>query len=404
MSRPAVKKVVLAYSGGLDTSVILTWLKEVYQCEVVAFAADLGQGDEMDGIREKALKTGASEVYIEDIKEEFVRDFVFPALRGNAIYEGYYLLGTSIARPVIAKAQIEIARRVGADAVAHGSTGKGNDQVRFELAYHTLMPGVTVIAPWREWDLQSRTALIDYAKNHGIPVPVTKKKPYSSDRNLLHISYEGGILEDPWREPDDSMFVLTVSPEEAPDKPEYVTVDFTDGTPVAVNGEPLSPAALLSTLNEMGGRHGVGRIDLVENRYIGMKSRGIYETPGGSILHMAHRAVESVTMDREVMHLRDSLVPRFSELIYNGYWFSPEMDWLRKCIDETQTGVTGTARIKLFKGGCSVAGRQAKDSLYMMDFATFEEESVFDQADSTGFIKVNALRLRINAARKRSET
>ena len=333
-----------------------------------------------------------------------MRDFVFPALRANAIYEGYYLLGTSIARPVIAKAQVEVARRVGADAVSHGSTGKGNDQVRFELAYHTLMPGVTVIAPWREWDLGSRTALIDYARKRGIPVPVTKEKPYSSDRNLLHISFEGGILEDPWREPDDSMFVLTVSPEEAPDKPEYVTVDFRDGTPVAVNGKPLSPADLLSTLNEMGGCHGVGRIDMVENRYIGMKSRGVYETPGGTILHMAHRAVESVTMDREIMHMRDSLVPHFSELIYNGYWFSPEMDWLRKCIDATQAGVTGTARIRLFKGGCSVAGRRSDDSLYMTDFATFEEESVFDQADSTGFIKVNALRLMISAARKRIKT
>jgi argininosuccinate synthase len=404
MNRPEVKKVVLAYSGGLDTSVILSWLIDTYHCEVVAFAADLGQGDEMDGIREKALKTGASEVHIEDIREEFVRDFVFPALRANAVYEGYYLLGTSIARPVIAKAQVEVARRVGADAVSHGSTGKGNDQVRFELAYHTLMPGVTVIAPWREWGLGSRTALIDYARKRGIPVPVTKEKPYSSDRNLLHISFEGGVLEDPWKEPDDSMFVLTVSPEEAPDEPEYVTVDFMDGTPVAVNGEPLSPAALLSTLNELGGRHGVGRVDIVENRYIGMKSRGIYETPGGTILHLAHRAVESITMDREVMHMRDSLVPRFSELIYNGYWFSPEMDWLRKCVDFTQEGVTGTARIKLFKGACTVAGRRAEDSLYMSDFATFEEESVFDQADSTGFIKVNALRLMINAARKKGKT
>ena len=401
MSRQPIKKAVLAYSGGLDTSVILAWLKEVYGCEVVAFAADLGQGQEMDGIREKALKTGASEVHIVDIKEEFVRDFVFPALRGNAVYEGSYLLGTSIARPIIAKAQVEVARRVGADALAHGSTGKGNDQVRFELAYHTLMPGVTVIAPWREWDLTSRSALIDFAKKRGIPVPVTKEKPYSSDRNLLHISYEGGILEDPWREPDESMFLLTVSPEKAPDKPEYVTIDFKDGTPFAVNGEPLSPASLLSKLNDMGGRHGVGRVDMVENRYIGMKSRGVYETPGGTILHMAHRAVESVTMDREIMHMRDSFVPRFAELIYNGYWFSPEMDWLRKCMDETQAGVTGTARIRLFKGACSVAGRKAADSLYSADFATFEEDSVFDQADSTGFIRINALRLRINAARKR---
>jgi argininosuccinate synthase len=404
MSRPNVKKVVLAYSGGLDTSVILTWLKEVYGCEVVAFAADLGQGEEIDGIREKALKTGASEVYIKDIREEFVRDFVFPALRGNAIYEGYYLLGTSIARPVIAKAQVEVARQVGADAVAHGATGKGNDQVRFELAYHTLMPGITVIAPWREWDLGSRTALIEYAKSRGIPVPVTKDKTYSSDRNLLHISYEGGILEDPWVEPDESMFTLSVAPEDAPDKPEYINIDFENGTPVAVDGEALTPAALLTALNDIGSRHGIGRVDMVENRYIGMKSRGVYETPGGTILHMAHRAVESVTMDREIMHMRDSLIPRFSELIYNGYWFSPEMDWLRKCVDESQVGITGTARIKLYKGSCSIAGRKAHDSLYVTDFATFEEESVFDQADSTGFIKVNALRLRINAARKQGKT
>ena len=401
ITRPKVDKVVLAYSGGLDTSVILTWLKEIYGCEVVAFAADLGQGEEMDNIREKALQTGASEIHIIDLKEEFVRDFVFPALRGNAVYEGSYLLGTSIARPIIAKAQVEIARMVGADAVAHGSTGKGNDQVRFELAYHTLMPGVTVIAPWREWDLTSRSVLIEYAKKRGIPVPVTKEKPYSSDRNLLHISYEGGILEDPWREPDESMFILTVSPEAAPDQPEYVTVDFRDGTPLAVNGETLSPANLLARLNEIGGRNGVGRLDMVENRYVGMKSRGVYETPGGTILHMAHRAVESLTMDREVMHLRDSLIPRYSELIYNGYWFSPEMQWLQKCMDETQVGVTGTARIKLYKGGCSVAGRTSEDSLYRPDFATFEEDSVFNQADSGGFIRINALRLRINAARKR---
>ena len=404
MSRPKVNKIVLAYSGGLDTSVILTWLREEYQCEVVAFAADLGQGDEMDGIREKALKTGASDVHIEDLKEEFVEDFVFPALRGNAIYEGFYLLGTSIARPLIAKAQIEVAKRVGADAVSHGATGKGNDQVRFELAYHALMPGITVIAPWREWDLGSRTSLIEYARRHDIPVPVTAEKPYSSDRNLLHISYEGGILEDPWVEPDEAMFTLTVAPEDAPDKPEYVTVDFEDGTPVSVDGEPLSPATLLARLNDVGGRHGVGRLDMVENRYIGMKSRGVYDTPGGTILYFAHRAVESLTMDREVMHMRDSLTPRFSELIYNGYWFSPEMEWLLKSIDDTQTGVTGTARLKLFKGSCQVVGRKAPHSLYMHDFATFEEESVFDQADSTGFIRVNALRLRIHAMRNRGKS
>ncbi|GBE14274.1 MAG TPA: argininosuccinate synthase [Proteobacteria bacterium] len=400
MAKPVVKKVVLAYSGGLDTSVILTWLREEYGCEVVAFAADLGQGDEMDGIREKALNTGASEVFIEDLKEEFVRDFVFPALKGNAIYEGFYLLGTSIARPLIAKAQIDIARRLGADAVAHGATGKGNDQVRFELGYHALMPGITVIAPWREWDLGSRTSLMEYARKHDIPIPVTRDKPYSSDRNLLHISYEGGILEDPWQEPDESMFTLSVAPENAPETPEYITVDFEGGTPVAVDGKALSPANLLLHLNEAGGRHGVGRLDLVENRYVGMKSRGVYETPGGTILYYAHRAVESLTMDREVMHQRDSLTPRFSELIYNGYWFSPEMEWMLKCIEETQRDVTGTARIKLYKGSCRVVGRKAPHSLYMHDFATFEEESVFDQADSTGFIRVNALRLQISAMAK----
>ncbi len=400
MAKPVVKKVVLAYSGGLDTSVILTWLREEYGCEVIAFAADLGQGDEMDGIREKALNTGASEVFIEDLKEEFVRDFVFPALKGNAIYEGFYLLGTSIARPLIAKAQIDIARRLGADAVAHGATGKGNDQVRFELGYHALMPGITVIAPWREWDLGSRTSLMEYARKHDIPIPVTRDKPYSSDRNLLHISYEGGILEDPWQEPDESMFTLSVAPENAPETPEYITVDFEGGTPVAVDGKALSPANLLLHLNEAGGRHGVGRLDLVENRYVGMKSRGVYETPGGTILYYAHRAVESLTMDREVMHQRDSLTPRFSELIYNGYWFSPEMEWMLKCIEETQRDVTGTARIKLYKGSCRVVGRKAPHSLYMHDFATFEEESVFDQADSTGFIRVNALRLQISAMAK----
>ena len=396
-NKPKVNKVVLAYSGGLDTSVILTWLKEEYQCEVIAFAADLGQGDELEGIKEKALRTGASEVFIEDVREEFVRDFIFPALKANAVYEGYYLLGTSIARPLIAKTQIDVAKRTGADAVSHGATGKGNDQVRFELAYHALMPGVTVIAPWREWDLDSRTALMEYARRRDIPIPVTKEKPYSSDRNLMHISYEGGVLEDPWIEPDESMFTLSVAPQKAPDKPEYVDVEFEDGVPYAVDGVSLTPASLLAQLNEIGGRHGVGRVDIVENRYIGMKSRGVYETPGGTILYHAHRAVESMTMDREVMHLRDSLVPRFSELIYNGYWFSPEMEWLKKCINETQHGVTGKAKMKLYKGSCTVAGRKAPHSLYMPDFATFEEETVFDQADSTGFIKVNALRLRIQA-------
>ncbi|MBE0602924.1 MAG: argininosuccinate synthase [Deltaproteobacteria bacterium] len=395
-----IKKVVLAYSGGLDTSVILTWLVETYGCEVIAFCADVGQGEELGPVRAKAKKTGASKVYVEDLKEEFVRDFVFPAMMANAVYEGSYFLGTSIARPLIAKKQIEIARKEKADAVSHGSTGKGNDQVRFELTYYALMPGVRVIAPWREWEFKSRTDLIAYAKKHGIPTPVTAAKPYSSDRNLLHISFEGGILEDPWSEPPDNMFLLSRSPEAAPSRPEYVEVSFEKGVPVSVDGKRLSPAKLLARLNALGGKHGIGRVDLVENRYVGMKSRGVYETPGGTILHAAHRGVESITLDREVMHLRDSLMPRFAELIYNGYWYSPEMDVLKGTIVSTQENVTGTARLKLYKGNVIMAGRKSPVSLYRTDFATFEKDTVYNQADATGFIRINSLRLRLRALLK----
>ena len=394
MATSKVNKVVLAYSGGLDTSVILKWLVETYKCEVIAFSADLGQEEELEGLDEKARRTGASKVYIEDLREEFVRDFVFPMFRAGAVYEGSYLLGTSIARPLIAKRMVEIADAEGADAVAHGATGKGNDQVRFELTAYALKPDIRVIAPWREWKLNSRESLIRYAETHGIPVPVTKAKPYSSDRNLLHISFEGGILEDPWREPDEDMFVLSVSPEKAPDEPEYVEVEFEAGNPVAVNGERLSPAALLARLNEIGGRHGVGRVDIVENRYVGMKCRGVYETPGGTIWRAAHRAVESLTMDREVMHLRDSLVPKYSELVYNGFWYAPEREALQAFMDEAQRNVTGTARLKLYKGNCTVVGRKSPHSLYDPETATFEEDTVYDQADATGFIKLTALRLR----------
>ncbi|MEA3509333.1 MAG: argininosuccinate synthase [candidate division NC10 bacterium] len=392
-----IKKVVLAYSGGLDTSVILHWLIETYRFEVIAFCADLGQGEELDEVREKALKTGASKVYIEDLKEEFVRDFVFPCLKANAVYEGAYLLGTSMARPLTAKRQVEIARREKADAVSHGATGKGNDQVRFELTYLAFNPHITIIAPWREWDLKSRSDLVAYAKRHKIPVPVTPEKPYSSDRNLFHISFEGGVLEDPWREPPEGMFTLTVSPEKAPDRATPLEVEFKEGLPVAVNGRRLSPARLLASLNEIGGKTGIGRVDMVENRYVGMKSRGVYETPGGTILQIAHRAVESITMDREVMHLRDSLVPRFAELVYYGYWYSPEMEVLHRTIDETQKTVTGTARVKLFKGNCTVVGRKSPTSLYDPTMATFEEDRVYQQRDAEGFIRLNSLRLRLRA-------
>ncbi len=393
MERP--KKVVLAYSGGLDTSVILRWLVDQYGCEVIAFCADLGQGEELARIQEKATRTGASKVYVEDLRQEFVRDFVFPMLRANAVYEGGYLLGTSIARPLIAKRQIEIAVAEGADAVAHGATGKGNDQVRFELTYFALRPDIRVIAPWRIWDLNSRSKLMEFAQRHGIPVPVTVEKPYSTDRNLFHVSYEGGILEDPWREPYDDMFLLTVSPAQAPDRAEYVEIDYECGNPVAVNGERLGPVELLSRLNEIAGRHGVGRMDIVENRYVGMKSRGVYETPGGTLLHLAHRAVESITLDREVMHLRDTLVPRYAEMVYYGYWFSPERQMLQALVDEAQKPVTGTARLKLYKGSAWVVGRKAPQSLYRPDLATFEADAVYRQVDAEGFIRLNALRLKI---------
>jgi argininosuccinate synthase len=389
------KKIVLAYSGGLDTSVILSWLIDTYGAEVIAFCADLGQGEELTQVEHKAKSGGASKVYIEDVREEFMRDFVFPILRANAVYEGYYLLGTSIARPLIAKRQIEIARAEGADTVSHGATGKGNDQVRFEVTYYALQPDIRVITPWRIWDLGSRSKLVAYAESHHIPIPVTAEKPYSSDRNLLHVSFEGGILEDPWREPYEDMFVLTVAPEKAPDKPEYIEVEFERGDAVAVNGERLSPATLLARLNQIGGRHGIGRVDLVENRYVGMKSRGVYETPGGTILHVAHRAVESLTLDREVLHLRDSLIPRYAEMVYYGYWFSPERRMLQAAMDEAQRPVAGTVRLKLYKGNVTVAGRKSPHSLYRLDMATFEEDVVYQQADAEGFIKLNALRLKI---------
>ena len=392
-----VNKIVLAYSGGLDTSVIIKWLKEKYNAEIVAFAADVGQGQELGPIRKKALATGASEVYIEDLKEEFVRDFVFPMLRGNAFYENNYLLGTSIARPLIAKEQIRIAEKCGADGVSHGATGKGNDQVRFELAYIDLKPDIKIIAPWREWDLMSRSVLIDYAREHDIPVPVSKDKPYSMDRNLFHISYEGGNLEDPWTAPDNNMFMLTVAPESAPDKATIIEIEYLDGNPVAVNGEKMSPATLLAKLNEYGGSNGIGRIDLVENRFVGMKSRGIYETPGGTILHIAHRAVESITMDREVMFLRDSLIPSYAKMIYNGFWYSPERVLLQKTIDESQKTVTGTARLKLYKGNCGIIGRKANKSLYDQNVVTFEEGDGYQQNDADGFIRLNALRLRMHS-------
>ena len=400
---PDPRRVVLAYSGGLDTSVILRWLIETYRCDVIAYCADLGQGEELIPVRDKAMKTGAVGVHIVDLRETFVRDFVFPMLRANAIYEGSYLLGTSIARPLIAQAQVDIALREGADAVAHGATGKGNDQVRFELTYAALAPQLRVIAPWREWDLNSRTALIDFARRHDIPVPVTAERPYSTDRNLFHISYEGGILEDPWSEPPDKMFLLTQSPEAAPDVPVSIEVEFERGDPVAVDGRRRGPVDLLSELNRVGGEHGIGRVDLVENRFVGMKSRGIYETPGGTILHAGRRALESLTLDREVLHLRDSLVPRYAEMIYYGFWFSPERRALQTFMDECQQDVTGTVRLKLYKGNVVVTGRRSPRSLYRTDFATFEADSVYRQRDAEGFINLNALRLKIRSLRDRRD-
>lgn len=390
-----VKKIILAYSGGLDTSVAIEWLKETYGAEIIAFCADLGQGEDLDAVREKALKTGASKVYVDDLREEFVSEYIFPMLRVNAVYEGSYLLGTSIARPLIAKRQIEIAEKEGADAVAHGATGKGNDQVRFELTYYALKPHIKVVAPWREWPFKSRQSLIEYSESHGIPVTATKEKPYSTDRNLLHISYEGGILEDPWAEPPEDMYTMMVPPEKAPEKPTYIEISYKEGNPVALNGTPMSPAHLLEALNSIAGRNGIGRVDLVENRYVGMKSRGVYETPGGTVLHTAHRAVESITLDRETLHLRDSLIPRYAELVYYGYWFAPEREAIQGMVDGIQKDVTGDVRLKLYKGNCFVAGRRSERSLYHPELATFEEEEIYNQKDAEGFIKLNALRLRV---------
>ena len=399
-----VKKVVLAYSGGLDTSVILKWLQETYRCEVVTFTADLGQGEELEPARQKAELMGVKSIFIDDLREEFVRDFVFPMFRANALYEGQYLLGTSIARPLIAKRQIEIARETGADAVAHGATGKGNDQVRFELSYYALQPDIKVIAPWRQWDLTSRTRLLDYAEKHQIPIAKDKRgeAPFSVDANLLHISAEGKVLEDPWSEPEEYVYSRTVAPEKAPDRPAYVEIDFKGGDPVAVDGKSLSPAALLTRLNELGGAHGVGRLDLVENRFVGMKSRGVYETPGGTVLQSAHRGIESLCLDRGAMHLKDELMPRYAELIYNGFWFSPEREMLQALIDRSQEHVDGRVRLKLYKGSVSVVGRKSPNSLYSQAHVTFEEDAVYDQRDAEGFIKLNALRLRLAARRDKT--
>ena len=394
------KKIVLAYSGGLDTSVILRWLIETYHCEVIAYCADLGQGEDLREIKRKALKTGASKVVVDDVKEEFVKHYVFPMLRANAVYEGSYLLGTSIARPLIAKGQIDVAVKEKADAVAHGATGKGNDQVRFELTYYALKPDIQVIAPWRSWELNSRTALVAYARRHGIPVPVTRARPYSTDRNLFHISYEGGVLEDPWKEPPSDMYVWTKPVERAPGRPEYIEIEFSRGDPVALNGRLRSPANLLSALNILGAKHGIGRVDLVENRYVGMKSRGAYETPGGTILHAAHRALESITMDREVLRLRDSLISKYAELVYYGYWFSPERRVMQKLMDASQANVSGRVRLKLYKGNAFVAGRKSRSSLYDPDVATFEAGGEYRQADAEGFIRLNALRLRLPRLKK----
>jgi argininosuccinate synthase len=399
MSQPATR-VVLAYSGGLDTSVILKWLQQTYGCEVVTFTADLGQGEELEPARAKAEMMGVKpeHIFIDDLREEFVRDYVFPMMRSNALYEGLYLLGTSIARPLIAKRQIEIARMVGADAVSHGATGKGNDQVRFELGYYALAPDIRVIAPWREWDLTSRTALIDFAEKHQIPVPKDKRgeSPFSTDANLLHTSSEGKVLEDPWEEVPDYVFSRTASLEDAPDVPETITIDFERGDGVALNGEAMSPATLLAALNELGRRHGIGRLDLVENRFVGMKSRGMYETPGGTIYHLAHRGIEQITLDRGAAHLKDELAPRYAELIYNGFWFSPEREMLQAAIDHSQAKVTGTVRLKLYKGAAHVVGRRSPYSLYSEKVVTFEDDAgAYDQRDAAGFIKLNALRLRL---------
>ncbi len=394
-----MKKIVLAYSGGLDTSVAIKWLKDTYDVDVIAFCADLGQDEDIETIRTKAQRTGAAEVYVEDLKEEFVSEYVFPMLRVNAVYEGSYLLGTSIARPLIAKRQIEIAEREGADAVSHGATGKGNDQVRFELTYYALKPDIRVVAPWREWPFKSRQSLIEYAESHGIPVTATMEKPYSTDRNLFHISYEGGILEDPWAEPPEDMYTMIMPPERAPDRPTYIEVSYNEGNPVTVNGTILSPAKLLETLNRIAGDNGIGRVDIVENRYVGIKSRGVYETPGGTVLQIAHRAIESITLDRESIHLRDSLMTRYAEMVYYGYWFSPEREAIQTMVDSMQRDVTGDVRMKLYKGNCLVVGRRSGRSLYHSDLATFEEEGVYNQKDAEGFIRLNALRLKVRSTR-----
>jgi len=390
----SIQKVVLAYSGGLDTSVILKWIKKTYQCEVITMTADLGQDEELDGLEEKAHRTGASKAYIDDLREEFAQDFVFPILRAGAVYEGRYLLGTSIARPLIAKRMVEIALKEGAQAVSHGATGKGNDQVRFELAAMALAPQLKTIAPWREWDFKGRADLLAFAQENGIPVPVTKEKPYSCDRNLMHLSFEGGELEDPANEPGPHSYLLCVRPEDAPNEPEYVTIDFLAGNPVAVNGEKMSPATIIRTLNKLGGKHGVGRLDMVENRFVGMKSRGVYETPGCTIIHAAHRDLEGITMDREVMHLRDSLIPRYAEMVYYGFWFAPEREAIQALIDKSQERVNGQVRVKLYKGQATPVSRVSPNSLYNMELVTFEEDSVYDQSDATGFIRLQGLRLR----------
>jgi len=397
----SINKIVLAYSGGLDTSVILKWLEKEYGCEVVAYSADIGQQEDWDAVREKGLATGASKVIISDLQKEFVEDYIFPAFRANAIYEGSYLLGTSLARPLIAKEQVRIAMAEGADAVSHGATGKGNDQVRFELGYIGLSPKLQIVAPWRTWDLNSRTKLEEFAKEHGVPVPTTKKNPYSCDENLLHISFEGGILEDPWNEPDPDMFKFTVSPEAAPDVPTYLEVEFRNGNPVALDGVAMDALPLFKKLNSLAGENGIGRLDMVENRFVGMKARGVYETPGGTLLRIAHRDLESITLDREVLAIRDSLVPQYSKLIYNGFWFSPERELLQATMDHTQTVVNGTVRLKLYKGNCFSVGRKSDQSLYQESFATFEEDQVYDQGDATGFIALNGLRLKINALQDR---
>lgn len=396
-----VKKIVLAYSGGLDTSVILKWLEEEYECPVVAYAADVGQTEDWDAIREKGMATGAEKVIISDLRKEFVEEYIFPAFRCNAIYEGSYLLGTSLARPIIGKEQVRIAHAEGADAVSHGATGKGNDQVRFELSYLGIDPTLKIIAPWRIWDLNSRTKLEEFAKKHNIPVPTSKKNPYSSDENILHISFEGGLLEDPWNEPDEDMYKLSVSPENAPDKPTYLEIDFEKGDPVAINGERMEPLVLFRALNKYAGANGVGRLDLLENRFVGMKSRGVYETPGGTLLRNAHRDLETMTMDREVMRIRDSLVARYAELVYNGFWFSPERELLQVTMDESQKTVSGTVRMKLYKGNCVAVGKKSNQSLYQESFATFEEDNVYNQADAGGFIRLNGLRLQIAAMQKK---